>query len=538
MARPTTGPLPALTRRAFLHRVSRYGSAAVMASLFGLELFARDRGRFRVEGRAPAHRRNRVLVLGGGIAGLVAAYELHRLGYAVQVLEARMRPGGRCWTVRGGTEETELTGEAQRCEFAPGEYFNPGPMRLAHHHRSIVDYCRAFGLPLVPFPNVNEAAFVHRAGYPRRQLRAVLADLRGHTSELLAKVIHRGALEQPLSAEDRERLIEYLRTEGRLDASLNYPRLGETSEFGFHRDHVRGYDPAPGASATFGEPLPGDELEALLRAGYAMPNLVEHDLNQQETMLTIAGGMDRLAHAFANRLDGAIHYGAEVLELHRTADRSAQVIFRDTTRGGEIAALDADFCVCTLPPHLLAALPAAFASETVSALRLVQPDVAGKTALQFRRRFWEQDDDIYGGRSVTDLPITQIYYPFENFGAEGASVLIGAYHYSETREVWDVAPAARIRLARDQGAQIHPQYAEEFEIAFSVEWHRVRHSAMAWPWWKSAEDFNQMRATLERGDGPFLFAGDWMSVLGGWQAGACVAAQAAVRALHTRALAS
>ena len=34
-----------------------------------------------------------------------------------------------------------------------------------------------------------------------------------------------------------------------------------------------------------------------------------------------------------------------------------------------------------------------------------------KTGLQFRRRFWEEDEHIFGGISYTDLPIRQISYP-------------------------------------------------------------------------------------------------------------------------------
>ena len=41
-----------------------------------------------------------VLVLGAGLAGLAAAYELQRAGFGVTVLEARSRPGGRVRTYR------------------------------------------------------------------------------------------------------------------------------------------------------------------------------------------------------------------------------------------------------------------------------------------------------------------------------------------------------------------------------------------------------------------------------------------------------
>src|SRR5678816_2065522 len=41
-----------------------------------------------------------VLVLGAGLAGLAAGYELKKAGYAVTVIEARTRPGGRVLTYR------------------------------------------------------------------------------------------------------------------------------------------------------------------------------------------------------------------------------------------------------------------------------------------------------------------------------------------------------------------------------------------------------------------------------------------------------
>ena len=67
-----------------------------------------------------------VLVLGAGIAGLVAALELKRAGFKVQVLEARDRVGGRVWTLRGGDQVDYLYGRSQTVGFDPGVYFTPG----------------------------------------------------------------------------------------------------------------------------------------------------------------------------------------------------------------------------------------------------------------------------------------------------------------------------------------------------------------------------------------------------------------------------
>jgi monoamine oxidase len=68
-----------------------------------------------------------VLVLGAGVAGLTAAYELEKAGYRCAVLEARDRPGGRNWTVRDGTVETDLDGVTQTAALAEGAVLQPWP---------------------------------------------------------------------------------------------------------------------------------------------------------------------------------------------------------------------------------------------------------------------------------------------------------------------------------------------------------------------------------------------------------------------------
>ena len=83
-----------------------------------------------------------VLILGAGLAGLVAAFELRKAGYRVQVLEYNNRAGGRCWSLRGGDSYTELGGGTQQCEFASGLYLNPGPWRIPYHYHGVLDYCR------------------------------------------------------------------------------------------------------------------------------------------------------------------------------------------------------------------------------------------------------------------------------------------------------------------------------------------------------------------------------------------------------------
>jgi monoamine oxidase len=130
-----------------------------------------------------------VLILGAGLAGMVAALELRKAGYRVQVLEYSNRAGGRCWTLRGGDTYTELGGATQHCAFDAGLYLNPGPWRIPYHHRALLDYCARLKVALEPFIQVNTNAWLHSTkaygGQPQRY-RHVQADFSGYISELLA----------------------------------------------------------------------------------------------------------------------------------------------------------------------------------------------------------------------------------------------------------------------------------------------------------------------------------------------------------------
>ena len=140
-----------------------------------------------------------VLILGAGVAGMVAAMELRDAGYQVRVLEYNNRPGGRNWSLHGGDTYTELGGATQHVGFDPGQYINPGPWRLPYHHRGILHYCRRLGVALEPFTQVNYNAYVHSTeafgGKPQRY-RQVQADFHGHVAELLAKCTKQNALDR------------------------------------------------------------------------------------------------------------------------------------------------------------------------------------------------------------------------------------------------------------------------------------------------------------------------------------------------------
>jgi monoamine oxidase len=153
--------------------------------------------------------------------------------------------------------------------------------------------------------------------------------------------------------------------------------------------------------------------------------------------------------------------------------------------------------------------------------------------LQFRRRFWEEDEEIYGGRSWTDQEIGQIIYPSHGF-QERKGVLVG-YYMDFKRTMRDRTPAERQRIALEQGVRIHPQYATEFETAFSVSWPRVPWSRGSWRSETAAA--HEAVTALRRPDGRVHFAGDYMTDMSSWMQGAFESAREVAMAIHMRALA-
>jgi monoamine oxidase len=128
------------TRREMLHSIGLIGGGSVLyqaMTAMGHAAETQFAGPPDLSGARPGAS---VVVLGAGLAGMLAAYELGKAGYTVQILEYNMRPGGRNWSLYGGDSYTELGGATQQVGFAKGNYLNPGPWRIPYHHRTILHY--------------------------------------------------------------------------------------------------------------------------------------------------------------------------------------------------------------------------------------------------------------------------------------------------------------------------------------------------------------------------------------------------------------
>jgi monoamine oxidase len=525
----------AISRRRLLTMIGLSAGTSVMYQAMHSLGFAADSS-FRdpiALGTAP--KGASVLVLGAGIAGMVAAYELRNAGYRVQVLEYNNRPGGRNWTLRGGDRFTELGGETQQVQFDPGLYINPGPWRLPHHHRGMLSYCKRLGVQLEPFVQVNNNAYLHSSkafgGKPQR-FRAVKADYQGHVAELLAKVTQGHALDADVTAQDRALLLDSLRFCGALDKNFRFIKGPESSD-------RRGYARAPGGGLTarpeFSEPV---TMSDLLHSGLWAALPISEWYDMQTTMFQPVGGMGKVGEAFARELTPLIRYNAKVIDI-RQDEHGVRASYVDTAGGSGRQSVQADWCVCTIPLSILDQIPMNVGAPMIRAISAVPYATSVKVGLQFKRRFWETDEQIYGGVTYTDLPIGQISYPSSGYFSDGKGVLLGAYIWDmlNSMEFTSMTPAERVAKTVEYGNLIHPQYRQEFENGVGVAWHRVPSALGCFGLWTEATRAEHYDNLCQL-DGRIVLAGEHASCLPAWQEGAVTSALDAIGRLHRRALAA
>ena len=511
------------TRRDFLSRIGQVGGfSAAYVMMQSLGLLPPPASHASVLQLPPnSGKGKRVVILGSGIAGMVAGWELRKAGYECQILEARRRSGGRNWTIRNGTTVELTDGTTQTCQFAGGHYFNAGPARLPAHHLTILGYCHEFGVPLEVEVNTSRSSLLQsdklNGGKPVEQ-RQVINDTRGHVSELLAKCVQRHALDEELTKDDHERMLEFLRIYG--DLSPDYFYKGSSRS---------GYRITPGAaneSGTLRDPL---DMTALLNANLWFDLLFDEFFDMQPTMFQPVGGMDRIAHAFEQRLAEMIRLDAQIEQIRKT-ERGVRIVYRD----GKTAAaesVEADYCICTLPLPILKTLDTDFSPELKTAIQKVNYDSAYKIAWE-SRRFWEQDYAIYGGMSYPKELVGVVWYPSAELFSE-RGVIIGGYGVENGTPFEKMDLPAKLQASSRAIENLHPGHAKDLTNPVCVSWGHVAYNLGSWVsgFGRKTEGYEY----LIRPDGPIYLAGDHTTHLVGWQEGAALSAHRAVSLIHESA---
>jgi monoamine oxidase len=323
------------------------------------------------DGLQPAGGRPKeVIIVGAGMAGLVAAHELLRAGHDPIILEAQHRVGGRVQTIRD--------------PFAPGLYAEAGAMRIPRSHSLTLAYVEKFNLPVVPFAMSNPRAFYHLQG---RLIRIAEAD--ADPTQLTPGVGDREA----------DQTVARLWTAALQPIASKLETGGESawSEIAAQYDaySVREFLELNNWQEE------AIELFGLLWNQEALMNSSFMELLREEVggfytdMLQIEGGMDRLPRALLPALGDRIRFSARMTAIDQTPE---EVIVHYRTPAGR-AQVRGDYAIITVPFSVLRHVETLkpFSRAKQRAIRQLHYDASAKIFFQCRRRFWRMMRGLSAG---------------------------------------------------------------------------------------------------------------------------------------------
>ncbi|GAA0412163.1 NAD(P)/FAD-dependent oxidoreductase [Streptomyces luteireticuli] len=463
-----------------------------------------------------------VLVIGAGIAGLIAAYELERRQFRVDIIEADSRIGGRIRTHRFGTGPGAPSVEL-------------GAMRIPDRHRLTLEYIDRMGLTgkLRTFSTLlsEENAFLHTDGGFVRIRDASGPLCAGFRADLAPRdpgpggqdpvVVFGAWLTAIVDAIAPPDLREALR------ADLRHQLL----------DLVARIDPAPHLRGAARDRIDLHSLFSAhpdIRSGCSgrLNSFLDDILTETSpALLRLDGGMDQLPGRLAARLKGRILCGRRVTGI---GVRDDEVLVR-VGHGVRTTLRRADFAVCTVPfPALRTMRLRGLDDDKRAVLDDVVYCPATKVALHCREPFWH-DEGIRGGASFTGGLIRQTYYPPVDGAPGRGAALLASYTIGDEAERLGRLPARRRhRVVLDELAAMHPQLRTPGMVlgATSAAWGSSRRSVgCATRWGKSAAQCEEERRRAARPVGRLFFAGEHCSAAPAWIEGAIGSALDAVNAL-------
>lgn len=446
----------------------------------------------------------KVVIVGAGLAGLAAGYELKRAGHSPVILEAQQRVGGRVYTLRE--------------PFTEGLYAEVGAMRIPRCHSLTMAYIERFGLKTNDFTMDNPNAYYYIGG---QKIRASEAHADPSLLGFEVSPIEIGKISGQMYVDALKPLLDMLEKDGEAaweEIVVKYDQYS-TREF----LELNGW--SEGMIEMFG--LLANQ-ESVMNSSF-LELFREDSGNYYTNMIEIQGGTDRLPYAFLTDLKDNIRFGAKMTAM----DQSPQdVTIHYETPAGRFSE-SGDYAIITVPfpvlRHVEVLKP--FSRAKNRAIRQLHYDASAKILFQCRRRFWEEEDGIFGGGTITDLPIRNLYYP--DHGREtGRGVILASYTWSEDAQRWgSLKPDDRIVQALDDVAEIHPQVIEEFEVGASWMWHDDEFAGGAFALFDPGQQ-TLLHDEIVKPEGRIHFAGEHASLYHAWIQGAFESGLRAAIAIH------
>jgi len=507
-----------VSRREFLNLLAATGGiAAALHASTALNLLPGSASAASLDLLNLGNNQRKIAILGGGISGLTAAYELSKQGYDCTVLEASHRCGGRVLTLRHGDLIDEI-GNRQYCEFddEPHMYFNAGAARIPSTHRNLLAYCKELNVELEVFINENKTSFVQDdnmlGGRPIRNIDYT-TNMRGFMAELMAKAMNSDELDAPFTESEAETLLSMIRS------------FGDLNENDLYSGSFRaGY--AEGGFLKHGVQKDMIAFRDLLKSRLGRQMMGANEGDTGPILMQPAGGMDKIISGFLNRVGEQVKYRAMVTSVQVT-EKGVNVAY---DQDGVRHSLEVDYCFNCIPTHLMVGIDHNFPSDYVTAMKYVRRGEAYKAAFQAKHRFWE-DLDIYGGISWSNTKSRQLWYPSHGIH-KAKGIVLGAYDYGGGMYHTKMSQEERIEAHLADHEKIHPNFRELVEKPVTIGWHRMNHMlgcSARWSrnfgrGWTHEEEtlYHTLQAPV---NGRHYFIGDQISMHSAWQESAVMSAQ-------------
>lgn len=498
--------------------------------------------------------RKNVVILGAGMAGLVAAYELSRLGHTVEIIEAQNRVGGRAFTHR----------------FNDKDYHELGAMRIPSTHGHTLYYIEKCGLKTRRFINHHDDhdSFYFIRGIASTHKDALLKIVPNFRLSCREReIIEKAGTPIALMSVLGEAIDKITKSPENMDAlfaqgpmTAYVKELESQTLYDYLRSHLDTEDAVELVGAVTG-------LEVWWSKAVTM--ILRDEISQAEStgLVEIIGGTDLLPTTLRDQLalrpNVTITLKTKVSAIFSRADR-VQLKLQSQEKVSDLVCRDADFVICTIPFGCLRRIELhGLSSGKMRAIRNLTYASSTKVLLHCGERFWESEKyGIFGAGSQMDLINRQIYYPSDT--AEPgpvksksklasallayeehektqkpkssttklkSGVLVGSYCWgSDARRLGALPCDERTRVVADCVAEIHPEIWDNdmIQAAKTICWDQFDWSVGAFCFMRPGDLELYYKDTIKP-EGHLFFAGEHCSLDQGWMQGAI---ESAIRTVH------